>query len=128
MMVPSRMRESLVYQGVADMYDWEMRSTAKVVKPIETAEGVRSVLKDWRTFKTGQPLVGLRSIYTHSRNPPGYGRFMDDITDGYGTYLAWDDTLKHRRDRLLVSHHELCCRTSLNTFTDPRRTIHSYSD
>ena len=92
MMVPSRMRESLVYQGVADMYDWEMRSTAKVVKPIETAEGVRSVLKDWRTFKTGQ-VAGGTKVHLHpltksSRVRTVHGRYHGRVWDlpGLGRY------------------------------------------
>jgi linoleate 10R-lipoxygenase len=84
MTVPPIMRQHLARQGVADQYDFEMRSTFKVVKIVDTAAGVRNVLKDWRTFRSG------------------YGNFMNEITNGYGTYLAWDDTLKHRRDRLLV--------------------------
>ncbi|KAH7106072.1 heme peroxidase [Auriculariales sp. MPI-PUGE-AT-0066] len=84
MMIPSVMREHLTRQGVADQYDFEMRSTYKVVKVVDTAEGVRNALKDWRTFRSS------------------YGDSMKEITNGYGTYLAWDDTLKHRRDRLLI--------------------------
>lgn len=84
MMTPPAMHTILARLGVADKYDFEMRSTVKAIRIAETSKATKSILKDWRNF------------------PTAYGDFMKDITNGYGLYLAWNDTVKHRRDRLLV--------------------------
>lgn len=78
------MRKILAGFGTVEKYDFEMRSTVKRIRVAETAVATKNILQDWRNF------------------PTGYGDSMKQITNGYGMYLAWNDTVKHRRDRLLV--------------------------
>ncbi|KZV98733.1 heme peroxidase [Exidia glandulosa HHB12029] len=84
MLTPPAMQQILTKLGTKDKYNWEMNPNPTAIKVVESAVATKKVLETWRDF------------------PTAYGPFMKDITKGYGMYLAWNDTLKHRRDRLLI--------------------------
>lgn len=102
MLTPPAMQQILTKLGTKDKYNWEMNPNPTAIKVVESAVATKKVLETWRDF------------------PTAYGPFMKDITKGYGMYLAWNDTLKHRRDRLLVCTALRCTTLRLTQRLDPR--------
>lgn len=83
-MTPTAMGEVLTRLRLRAQYDFARPEPRRALKVVDTARGSRAVLLDRRSFAT--PCASS----------------MRELTRGYGMFLAWDDTLKHRRDWHLV--------------------------
>lgn len=87
MITPLRLQGILTKFDLLTKFDFWMPYINRNTHIVETATACRNVLTNWLDL------------------PVAHAEIFKDITDGYGMYLAPNDTIKHRRDRLLI--HEV---------------------
>ncbi|KAG8894697.1 hypothetical protein FRB99_001047 [Tulasnella sp. 403] len=81
---PKTCEVNLSKLDLVDKYDFERPKTEKPVVSVNTWDGVKQVLGDYRSFKTT------------------YEEHMKALTNGYGFFLAFDDPAKHLADMKIV--------------------------
>ncbi|KAJ1306560.1 hypothetical protein OPQ81_007561 [Rhizoctonia solani] len=79
-MTPQIMKTHLEELGIADQYDFKRPGEARHIVGINSYKAVREVLGNPKTYKGT------------------YEQHMKELTNGYGFFLAMDDTAAHQRD------------------------------